>query len=179
MSTADISDDELRRRTEIAWGLTQHGLWLAEKVAESLYPALAGRPVKACPHVMDAATADAPDGTLAADDRRAVDARIWLCPDHPHRLLCSLSGCMPDHWRLYHRDEPPDGRCFVCGTDVHPDMETPIFAVVQLHRAVPVRYGPDRYFTYSGELETWPAAFLCIDHAGSVDLPIRMAWPTG
>jgi hypothetical protein len=178
MSTTDFSDEELRRRTEIAWGLTMHGMWLAEKVNESLHPALIGRRVKACPHVMDAATADKPNHKLAADERRAIDATVYVCPDHPHRLLCSLPGCLPEHWRLYHRDESPDGRCFVCGADVHPDLEQPIWAVIQLHRALPVRHGTDRFFTYVGELKTWPVTFLCLDHAGSVDLPIRMIWPT-
>lgn len=106
---------------------------------------------------------------------------------HPERLVCDAGTCVEDHYREQHGDEHETARCFVCETPIREDF-TPVFAEIVLHKNVNVEFPmyvmPDGIplqnigMAYSGVLRTRPVAYLCPRHAGLVELPIRMAWPT-
>jgi hypothetical protein len=54
-------------------------------------------------------------------------------------------------------------------------------AEVQLYRGVPFYAdspGRSRFFVFRGTINVLPVAYLCPQHAGLVQLPLRMAWPT-
>ena len=68
----------------------------------------------------------------------------------------------------------------MCAKKVRDDF-APVVAEVQLHKPAAI-YDDNRstgkWFQYAGALWTLPVTYLCPRHAGLVELPLRMAWPT-
>lgn len=176
--------DELNEAQE---GMTKVGAMLALTVETALARALdpARGTVASCRCIM-ASIFRKPDGRgRQADERVETDRRAMICPQHPEALWCDDPWCIRRHVELQHADDDPVARCFACEREIPEDKVTPVFAVVQLHRAVPIcysvqnEYGAERKVTYSGDLWTYPVTYLCPEHAGLVELPIRMGWPMG
>ncbi len=174
------SDDELHARADVAAGLVTVGAALAQVIEDALQPVLDGGPrgrVQSCLHGMDEAVKQGVPASGSID----LDHHSLICPMHPHLgILCDEEKCIESHARTYHKDDDPVARCFVCESPIPEDLVTPVFAVVQLHRAVPLwgSFTSGKIPAMRGEIWTYPVTFLCLEHAGSVDLPIRMAWPT-
>jgi hypothetical protein len=119
-----------------------------------------------------------PPGDVVASERR-----IYLCPQHPYRLMCDAPasevtgwpGCVASHYATEHEDEHTTGRCFVCEAPLR-DNFTPITAEVQLHRPIPFfddNRARDHWFVYSGTLTTLPVGWLCPRHADPFQGPLR------
>jgi hypothetical protein len=151
---------------------------LALVVEDALAPALGPRQrVHACTHVVGDVSGR---NLLRTGSSVAVEQRALICPMHPGELLCDEDRCVRHHHQQFHADDDPTAYCFVCEIPVPEEVVTPVWGVVQLHRAVPL-FAPTtsgRYFTYSGELWTLPVTYLCPRHSGLVEVPIRVAWPT-
>src|SRR4051794_29806004 len=103
---------ELNREHE---GLAKLGTMLALVVEDALRPALEGKRVRSCLHVMDEIYRDVRPRGQAASDRM-----VLICPMHPGRLLCDAPpsehgwrGCATSHLMHDHGRESVAGSCFV------------------------------------------------------------------
>jgi hypothetical protein len=182
------SDDEKMIRLENATAIpamAKLGGWVTQRVETALAPALEGRRKYSCLHILDDILKkwSIPFG----EEIGLVGRKPLLCPLHPDRLLCNRPQCVTDHLYQHHRREH-EAACFVCEepmidpiTHVLRDDYEGVTAIIQLHQQVPFyddNRGRDRWYVYRGELVTLPMAYLCPRHAGLLELPVRMAWPT-
>jgi hypothetical protein len=91
-----------------------------------------------------------------------------------------FQGCLISHYENHHTGEHRTGSCFICSASLRAGF-VPVDAEVQLHQGVPFyadSRGRDRYFIYRGTINVLPVAYLCLQHADLLQLPLRMAWPT-
>ncbi|SDY15316.1 hypothetical protein SAMN05661080_02484 [Modestobacter sp. DSM 44400] len=179
----DWSEEDLSRLEMISAipGIAKIVGGLAQVVENALSPALRGRRVQSCLHIMDEINTRAFMPMDTVEDAEP-GRRPLLCPRHPERLLCNKPDCFYMHYLAHHSDEPDVAVCFVCSTPVA-DLEFEgVTAEVQLHRQLPFyddHRHVDAFWTYRGTLGVLPVAYLCPRHDRLIDLPVQLAWPTG
>jgi hypothetical protein len=152
---------------------------MTETVVKAFSPALEGRTVQSCLHILDDINKQ---GILPMDASEGLPGRQpMLCPKHPQRLICNQPECQKMHYLRGHDEELGFVPCLVCGHLTSFLEAEPIDGEVLLHRKLPFFSDSrrrDGVYAFSGTVGILPAAWLCPRHAEAVDLPIRMAWPT-
>lgn len=180
----DWTDDHLvaLELAEARPGMVKLGAMLEAVVEDALAPALAGRKLRSCLHILDGVYSRLQPGGTVSSDRVPL-----ICVQHPDRMLCTTGasttgypGCADSHYAHEHEHDLTAG-CFVCKAPIR-DHFTPIVGQVQLHRRLRFyddnRAG-DHWFWYAGgSVWTTAAAWLCPRHKDLVKGSLRMAWPT-
>ncbi len=159
-------------------GMAKLAAMTAMVVEDALSPALEGRRVQSCLHVVDQAT-----GFIVGQSKE-TDRMAYLCTRHPDRLICDQPGnsvwpgCLYSHLDDKHRDELP-ARCFVCEQPIEEPLVTPVFTKIVLHRPLKVYADWKSEYQYLGGLRTMPVAYLCPGHSRLFDVrkPWVIHWP--
>lgn len=197
----EFSDDELRARANVAYGFSNMAYAFALSLEDALNPALSGRRIETCSHMHTLfSTRRTPEGRFVPEEG-SRDRQVLLCALHPHgtaathQLFCQED--VVQHYETEHYGEYDRAVCAVCETPLRVPARdgsgyvyrgdfTPVFGVIELLKPLPVQFfrprGGDWLATngdYVGDITTTALTYLCPEHAGAVDLPLRYLWPAG